>query len=99
MPEKHEVYQGSEYIEILSAETFHKEIAKVVNNTENPAPYTPLVMFHMPWCEHCRATIPELEQSAEQIVQAHKQGQLRDMQTVPKFFMLSCSETGAKEIC
>jgi len=99
MPAKGETYLGSEFVEVLSAESFNEKITKVLNDTESPAPYTPLVMFHMPWCEHCRATIPELEQSAEQIVQASRQGQLPDMQTAPKFFMLSCSEPGAKDIC
>lgn len=70
----------------------------MANGTEAPA-YAPFVMFHMPWCDHCRRTIPELEEAAERVQRAAREGQLRQYPALPKFFTLSCDQEGANSIC
>jgi len=90
--------RGSPYIEELTAETFMEKVVKVANGTDNPL-YAPFVMFHMPWCDHCQKTIPELEETAEKVAKVAEQGQLRQYPAVPRFFMLSCAAKGTDEIC
>uniref|UniRef100_A0A7S1PQW7 Thioredoxin domain-containing protein n=1 Tax=Alexandrium catenella TaxID=2925 RepID=A0A7S1PQW7_ALECA len=93
-----DVHDEGELVEELTAETFVEKVSKVANGAERPA-YVPVVMFHMPWCEHCKKTIPELQDTAAKVEEAVARGQLRHFPAVPKFFMLSCAEQGVDEIC
>jgi len=89
---------GAGLVEELTAETFAEKVASVANSTGRP-PYAPVVMFHMPWCEHCKKTIPELQETAEKVAEASAQGQLEQYPAAPRLFMLSCSERGVDELC
>lgn len=96
-----EAFQGSEHVEVLTVTTFQELVVDVTSAAvDGEAPeYFPLVMFHMPWCEHCRKTLPELESAASSVHNAVQAGQLSDSKAFPKFFTLSCEESGTREIC
>jgi len=87
----------NQYVEELTAQSFIEKVEKIVNGSDFPD-YQPLVMFHMPWCEHCRKTVPELEEAASKVAQAVERKKLSH-QVLPKFFMLSCASNGSEGIC
>jgi len=84
----------------LNAETFEDQVVKVANNTDagtKPA-YYPLVMFHVPWCKHCKHALPEFEQAAKTITKAVDKRNMEHLPVPPKFFLLECLEE-VKHIC
>jgi thiol-disulfide isomerase/thioredoxin len=87
----------NQYVEELTAQSFVERVEKIANGSDIPS-YQPLVMFHMPWCEHCRKTVPELEEAASKVAQAVERKKVTH-HVVPKFFMLSCASNGSDGIC
>lgn len=84
----------------LNAETFESQVVKIANSTDSgkkPA-YYPLVMFHVPWCKHCKHALPEFEQAAKTITNALDKRNMEHLPVPPKFFLLECLED-VKHIC
>ncbi|CAE8586671.1 unnamed protein product [Polarella glacialis] len=80
-------------LETLTAFEFEEKVLQVGNGSESQK-VVPIVMFHQPWCEHCRNAIPELDQAAVSIAEG-KYAMLPAL----KFYLFSCAEAGGKEIC
>jgi thiol-disulfide isomerase/thioredoxin len=87
------------YLKELDVDSFEWEVRKVANETDKPE-YFPVVMFHVSWCKHCRAALPELEKAAEIVANAEQKGQLQGMQAAPRFFAIECDlEADKKALC
>lgn len=86
------------FTEELTAESFDRRVRVVVNGSSQPT-YFPVVMFHMPWCDHCVRAIPEFEDAARTVAKAAKGGQLKSLQAVPKFFIISCDADDVRNLC
>jgi len=80
----------------LTGETFSDLVRNPVNESgiSQALPYYPIVLFHVSWCTHCKHTLPEFEQAAQTLSEVAAAGQLKGFQTMPRFFLIECDQSG-----
>lgn len=95
-------------VELPDAEAFDEQVRRVAKADQSFSgnmdmskrpPYAPLVLFHMPWCKHCQATLPELNKASANLEKAAKAGQFQHSWALPKLFTFSCEAPGGKAVC
>jgi hypothetical protein len=83
-------YEPVNMIPITSYDDFQEQVEDIVNGSSESASYYPVVQFHVSWCEHCKASMPELDKAASQILDiAHDKG---GFPVPPKFFSVQCDK-------
>jgi len=83
-------YEPVNIVPITEMSEFQEQVEDIVNSSDygRAASYYPVVQFHVSWCEHCKAAMPELDKAASQIMDsAHDRGGVP-----PKFFSVQCDK-------
>jgi len=94
-------YESVNIIPITDASEFQEQVEDIVNSSDSgrAASYYPVVQFHVSWCEHCKAAMPELDKAASQILDSVHDSRGGSyggggLPVPPKFFHVQCDKAG-----